>query len=518
MRRGNDTIPIRSDVEQHVAAPADGIDEVADHLLGRHEFLHFVEPPTALVEIQALFPRCVDDGTADGRSTLLHLEVTLPPGTRADHGLRLIFPDHRVEFERFPQPCGIGVAALVGKPTSVVPEDIDFAIVFHQFLDLAITLALHQRRALRQFLRLEVSRKPPIHRRIIQSDSQPGLAAGSDVFRHEIPLRCLPGTAEALVTCRAVPQRETVVMPRGQNHVIHSGALRRLRPRPWVKVLGHKLIGEPGIFLGGNILFEHGPFAGARNRIQPPVDEQAELGLPPPCHISWREFQPFVLDRISLLENHPGCLALVLFRSGLLLARAGRIGFNGAGVRLRLAGGAAAVGDILFKQCGQACHDFGMLRLHVVVLAEVAGQVVELDARQSLCLGAARFRVAPTAGIAGEDELPIPLADRERAEDRTVDDRLAQGFVRARLQRGKHVDAVLRRRIGQMFAQDRRTGGEQIRLGNDLVTGGAGLDLGRPAHDERDVVAAFPDIGFRAAEQVIRIVPLFQQSRESRRR
>src|SRR5262245_2443559 len=70
-----------------------------------------------------------------------------------------------------------------------------------------------------------------------------------------------------------------------------------------------------------------------------------------------------------------GLFARSLGRRGMFAA----VNIDGDGVLLRRAGCAAAVGDVFFQQLRQPLDDIGMIGLDVVLLANVVGQIEELD-------------------------------------------------------------------------------------------------------------------------------------------
>src|SRR5262249_40935743 len=146
--------------------------------------------------------------------------------------------------------------------------------------------------------------------------------------------------------------------------------------------------------------------------------------------------------------------------------------------------------------------------LDVVLLAGVVAEVVELDRRQALRLGAPGARGAPAAGVGAEGELPRALADRERAVDRVVHSGFAERAPGRAEQVGQKVHAVLARALRQRRPDDPRAGGQQVGQADRVVAGRARLDPAWPARDERDAVAPLEDVGLVAAERAARVVTL----------
>src|SRR5947207_2499033 len=87
-----------------------------------------------------------------------------------------------------------------------------------------------------------------------------------------------------------------------------------------------------------------------------------------------------------------------------------------------------------------------------------------------------------------------------------VHDRLAARFVVASLQRRKQAHAVFGGIVGQLRTEDVRARGEKVGQADELIAGGAILDMAGPADDERNAMPAVKNIRLGSAEVVARIV------------
>ena len=92
-----------------------------------------------------------------------------------------------------------------------------------------------------------------------------------------------------------VEQTETVVMPRGEHDVFHSGRLGGFHPRRHAGG-GIELVGQFGVFLVGNLLVPLHPLAASGNGIKTPVNEHAEPCLAKP--FSLEDFEAAVSDAV----------------------------------------------------------------------------------------------------------------------------------------------------------------------------------------------------------------------------
>ena len=85
-----------------------------------------------------------------------------------------------------------------------------------------------------------------------------------------------------------------------------------------------------------------------------------------------------------------------------------------------------------------------------------------------------------------------------------VDDAGAGGVGVAAAGFGEEAEAVFARALREGRADGLGDGGQNVGEAGDAVGRGAGIDVAlRPADEERDAVAGFPDVGFGAAVVVV---------------
>src|ERR1041384_5903001 len=143
---------------------------------------------------------------------------------------------------------------------------------------------------------------------------------------------------------------------------------------------------------------------------------------------------------------------------------------------------AARVAD-LFPPRGKLLYFFDMFVGEVLGFGQVVGKVVKLGLGLLLS-----FRLAGRRGERGH-EFPRPVANAHTIAllNENLADRLVTFLAE---QRRKNVETVRAGVVRQFSSEQRGTGGERVHVANQFV-GHAGLDLARPAHQERDARAAF---------------------------
>ncbi len=93
------------------------------------------------------------------------------------------------------------------------------------------------------------------------------------------------------------------MVPRREHHVPHPRLPGNSSPFLRIEAPGGELIRQLRVLLGRNLLVEHHPLALARDGVQPPVDEEAELGILPPRHVFRRQSEIRGADRVcTVLE------------------------------------------------------------------------------------------------------------------------------------------------------------------------------------------------------------------------
>src|SRR5581483_6171431 len=130
----------------------------------------------------------------------------------------------------------------------------------------------------------------PIRRRVIESYLQSILPAGGDELAHEVATAHVVLRIEIAIGAR--PERESLVMARGQHGVGKPGVLRRLQPALRMVVLRIEVLGEVEVGARSDLrrptveAVDHRPgYIQALNGADAPVDEEAESGLRVPLRV-----------------------------------------------------------------------------------------------------------------------------------------------------------------------------------------------------------------------------------------
>ena len=111
--------------------------------------------------------------------------------------------------------------------------------------------------------------------------------------------------------------------------------------------------------------------------------------------------------------------------------------------------------------------------------------------------GVVRAGRAPSAGAGAEGELPFAAPDGERSVDGVVNGERPRLGIRLAKQGGQKRKRILGGVVGKFFAIADYVVQccKQIGGADGLGGNGAGLDLGRPADEERRAVAALEYVG-----------------------
>ena len=181
------------------------------------------------------------------------------------------------------------------------------------------------------------------------------------------------------------------------------------------------------------------------------------------------------------------------------------------------AGCGAAVFDRLGHSVNQLDHQFRVLGLQIVFLRRIAFQIVQLNQWQfRIFFGVVWAGSAPAAGTGAEGEFPFATPDGERAVDGVVDGERPSPGIRLAKQRRQKRERILGGVVRKFFAvaNDVVERGEQVGGADGLGGNGAGLDLGRPADEERRAVAALEYVGLVTAPIGVGLVALLDEARD----
>ena len=135
---------------------------------------------------------------------------------------------------------------------------------------------------------------PVLRLRVIEAELDVVARAGGGEFLQRIALEGR-GVDDIVLAGLGAVHGEAVVMLAGDHDVLHAGIVGHLDPLFGVEFYGIELGGQLFVFLDGNLGAVHDPLADAGdglplpfsggNRIEAPVDEEAELGLAEPLHL-----------------------------------------------------------------------------------------------------------------------------------------------------------------------------------------------------------------------------------------
>ena len=160
---------------------------------------------------------------------------------------------------------------------AVKPENINLSILCQKFPDLFMTLPAHLQGAFSVHTREKISREAPVKRGIVQAHLQPRTSAC--IHKFSVCRRMHGG--KLFMACRTVPQRKSIMVSGGQNHILHSRRLCHSGPFPRIKIFRGKRIHQLPVFILIDGLFVHGPFSPPQKRIKPPMDKHAEAHFLP---------------------------------------------------------------------------------------------------------------------------------------------------------------------------------------------------------------------------------------------
>ena len=177
---------------------------------------------------------------------------------------------------------GRGVAVVV--PYAVEPDGADFPVAREQLGQLCV----HKRLVLLPILLIRGSSgafsraservvgSSPVEVRVVEVQGDAVSLAGLAQLLENVALEgCrLDGV---VVAGRRVPQRETVVVARGDGDVLRAASLDGLDPLVGVEQRGIERGGEFRILLIVDVAVLHHPFALSEHRVEAPVQEDAEF-------------------------------------------------------------------------------------------------------------------------------------------------------------------------------------------------------------------------------------------------
>ena len=292
--------PGRADVEQQVAALADGVRQHADQLAHALPggFVTMVAPGAG--EGLARLPgdrHAVHLDPALRLPLLRGLDVPAVVQVQAvvEQHARLQLADGPVEPRAVPLVTALGVAAAAGI-AEVAPQHVDPAELREQLAHLAVQVldvaALIARAVHRLALRVVALRVDvvdhevgvvPVDQRVVEADPQPSAAEG---VHHRMQQVLAVRRARGLVIGeRAVPQAEALVMLAGDHEVAHAGAGGGVRPHAGIVEVGIEAVEVPLVDLVRDLLLVLDPLVPGRQRVQPPVDEHAEAVVHEPRRV-----------------------------------------------------------------------------------------------------------------------------------------------------------------------------------------------------------------------------------------
>ena len=292
-----------ADVHDEVAAAGDVADQHLDALLlALPRRLVAVVAPRAGEGLAALPRR---DGAVRAARGVLGLELLGRDDVRRlrqvqavvedDVGLQLANELH----ELLALPVGAALAAravvLVLRVGEVEPEDVDLPVLREQLRHLVahvlgvladVALLVHLRdfrggAVAQRMLRVDRElRMVPVEERVVEADAQALGAEGVDDLAQQVALR---GRVRRLVVGElAVPEAEALVVLRGDDEILHAGALGGAGPFLRVEQVRVEVLEVLAVVLGRDLFVVLDPLVAGGHRVEAPVDEHPEAGFGEP--------------------------------------------------------------------------------------------------------------------------------------------------------------------------------------------------------------------------------------------
>ena len=312
-------VRVRADVQDHIAALADALDQLADEH-GRRLVARIIgRIAPIVVHGRAKLPRdafAADIADALRRQKLLGADKiaavirgllrnkaaeALAAGfqTVIDDDVRLMAAHHLHQLRRL--PC-LAAQFAIG---IVEPEDIDLSIVRDQLLDLPVHigkitvkvdfLILIGRISAHGMDRVVVFweiRVVPVDQGVIQAHAE---ALGAHRV-HKLPHKIAPtgGVRALIIRQLGIKQAEAVVMLGRQDDILHSGPLCAAGPVSGIVGLCRKFLHITLVLFGGDSGVAHIPFAASGDGIEAPMQEHTKTRILKPlysffsfCHIGF---------------------------------------------------------------------------------------------------------------------------------------------------------------------------------------------------------------------------------------
>ena len=252
---GQQTAPIGADVDEEVRAAAHA------HLVDAHQLVGLldgvlvqlaVEPGGAHLEI------ALGGQELGARQLFLfggqHGEIHVGGGVEVGHGRVAVLVAHPAgigiphgedqDFRLHPAnglDDAVGVILMALAAAAIEPQIVDLAVAGQQLADLIDEIIV----VFAVFLKADLA--APLRRRIIQADFQSILAAGVDIFAHDVALAVLPGRGcDGVIGVFGRPVGKAVVVLAHEDGVGRARVLNRADPLLAVQLLGVERLGGHG--------------------------------------------------------------------------------------------------------------------------------------------------------------------------------------------------------------------------------------------------------------------------------
>ena len=120
----------------------------------------------------------------------------------------------------------------------------------------------------------------PVEQRIIKADPEPLGAESLDEGGDEVA--SMGRVGRLVLRDRTVPQAEALMVLGGQHHIFHAGGAGAARPLARRVEVGVEMVEIFPVGGGGDLLAVLQPFVPGAQRVEAPMDEQAEAGVGEP--------------------------------------------------------------------------------------------------------------------------------------------------------------------------------------------------------------------------------------------
>ncbi|MPM66580.1 hypothetical protein SDC9_113490 [bioreactor metagenome] len=299
---------VRPHIEQQIAAPGDMADQHFENFAGTFAaaVVAGVAPGAAAKDLTALPRQRIALGVAHAfaRNRLFRRVEVGKSRQPVDQNVRLKPPDQRIQSGGVPDLFRFRIGA-------VKPQQIDRSILGQQLPHLIVEILRVGREVAsggmpaQGMARIDhIIRVMPVGQRIVDADFQPFRPEGVDNPPQQVAPAAGRGGGLVIGELR-IPQTEAVMVLGGDHHVFHARGAGQLRPCGRIEKIGLEILDIFAVILVAEFLVRLLPFAARSERVDSPVEKEAEPGLMEPIGICLRDnhesifFLSFIVFRVA---------------------------------------------------------------------------------------------------------------------------------------------------------------------------------------------------------------------------